>query len=638
MASVEVTDISISDLLNKLNDNLYVTPKFQREFVWSENDVVKLATSVIEQKPVGMITLWRQEAKSPLPIEGISVDDKINNEPTKVVFTSRAERQPWFNIILDGKQRSTAFAMAFGWLRASNGNYRYSGRYFLDVKEDSTSNQIKYIKKSEIASKQLDGAEQYVKHGLFPLELDKDSKFAASMNTWIRYLTLINNKDLYGENFPGSEEVKVRALRLNAAYQGIIETRIAVYTVPESTSLSEICEIFDTLNQTGTKVSTLDLIHSWVYSDTSEFTHDSAVLVRDGIESIGELTGAEEWLVHPRLDVAAQMLACIQVGLAKPDPIRKMAGETDRKIDSIKAKDLLALSSDTWKGFFKNEDYVAKFLKEFQLCVANGRFSRNQCPYPGVAAIYIALRWHLEFENTKDRHWGLSHLNLLFKAFFWRNTFSRRYDQGSMTRTTRDITELKNILNLFQKGQSESDWAVIAHEKLENLSGMLKLSDLRQEIDLFCRNEENYRGALQQALNLLLYTRARRDFINPEISIKNLESTPQLHHIIPKKWWVKNYTETGLELDEANKWKDSIANLIPLSAGTNKRWGELSPATAFKDLEIGKKSKQIEMLRQYFVDEKAQKLLENGIKSIPDFLNYRSKLIADTFKLFIELR
>src|ERR1035438_10360699 len=85
----------------------------------------------------------------------------------------------------------------------------------------------------------------------------------------MRYLQALKNASNYPQTkLPSERELDRRDQVLKSAFQGLVGTKLAVYVVPETYHLSEICEIFETLNTTGTKVSTVDLIHSRLYADT----------------------------------------------------------------------------------------------------------------------------------------------------------------------------------------------------------------------------------------------------------------------------------------------------------------------------------------------------------------------------------
>lgn len=86
-------------------------------------------------------------------------------------FGEKDDRPGRYYAILDGKQRSTAIAMVFGGLRASNGKRKYSGSYFLNAKYHDVQDRIVYLSKKEVEQKSLNSTAAYVQQALFPLEL-----------------------------------------------------------------------------------------------------------------------------------------------------------------------------------------------------------------------------------------------------------------------------------------------------------------------------------------------------------------------------------------------------------------------------------------------------------------------------------
>ena len=270
MAEIEVTDTTIPALLSKLSTGEWLTPEFQREFVWNTSAVIGLINSIIDAKPIGMVTLWEQENKSDLELEHISVPDwdTAKNVTGPRYYGNNEKRPGRYYAILDGKQRSTAIALAFGGLRAKSGNYKHSGRYFLNVAAADPLDRIEHIKELDVKARGLDTLATCVGQGLFPLEATEPGKI---FQQWMGYTAMIGNAENYpGGQLPSSEELSMRNDLLQTAFDGIISTKLAVYVVPKDENLASICEIFETLNTTGTKVSTVDLIHSWLYADTKE--------------------------------------------------------------------------------------------------------------------------------------------------------------------------------------------------------------------------------------------------------------------------------------------------------------------------------------------------------------------------------
>lgn len=75
MANLQVTDTTVPALIKKLQSCEWLVPNFQREFVWSNANVISLINSIIDAKPIGMLTLWEQEGISQIDLEPVSVSD-----------------------------------------------------------------------------------------------------------------------------------------------------------------------------------------------------------------------------------------------------------------------------------------------------------------------------------------------------------------------------------------------------------------------------------------------------------------------------------------------------------------------------------------------------------------------------------
>jgi hypothetical protein len=157
VGSLNVSDTNVPELIKKLKTGEWLSPLFQRDFVWSNAAVVSLVNSIIDARPVGMITLWEQEGDSALPLEPISIPDwdPSAGKTGDKFFADPASRPGRYYAILDGRQRSTALAMAFGGLRAGSGVYRTAGRFFLDVKAKEESERVVFKTEREVEKGRL---------------------------------------------------------------------------------------------------------------------------------------------------------------------------------------------------------------------------------------------------------------------------------------------------------------------------------------------------------------------------------------------------------------------------------------------------------------------------------------------------
>ena len=86
-----VSSVRIPDLLERLLIGEYQVPLFQREFVWSTSDIEQFLLSVIDSRPVGMMTIWEQLDGSGLELEHISLPDNDSNGNIQGGFKSEVQ-------------------------------------------------------------------------------------------------------------------------------------------------------------------------------------------------------------------------------------------------------------------------------------------------------------------------------------------------------------------------------------------------------------------------------------------------------------------------------------------------------------------------------------------------------------------
>lgn len=625
MSQLQVTDTTVPVLLKKLRTLEWLVPQFQRDFVWTNAAIISLVNSIIDARPVGMVTLWEQQENTPLQLEPVSVPDAISdqNKSGRRNYAETETKPGRYYAVIDGRQRSTALALVFGGLRAQSGKYRNSGAYFLDVTARDDGERVKYFTLRDIDKKKLDSLASAISQGLFPLAVEDPDTM---MGQWMKYLQLIYDSSYYPEGeFPDNEELKRRNVILSSAFSGIFNTKLAVYIVPREYTLPDICEIFSTLNTTGTIVSTVDLIHSNLFNDTVE---DSVgpLLLREKIDALGELDGAVGWSSSKsRPELIAQLVAAAYVA-AETKPAPRATGQRETKITSVKSADLLALPSSFWRKIFDESPKFANFLGGFQLAVAGGNFGMAQCPYPASAAIYVGLRWYLEFDGA-PAHWDIDKLDRLYRAFFWRNALSSRYDQGFLTQIGTDIQNMKNFLNSTKADTTEEYWRSQSNAWLDE---HVAVRPSKEDIyDLVTDGEE--RGAARRAALLLHYARAKQDVVTPDLNISLESGMMDLHHIYPKDWCKNNanaFKNLVEPIGESQEWVNSSANLMPMHRVTNNEWRKNSPATFLLEKSIDYDSRQ-DVWNWYFVDRAAYVELLAGEQGVEAFWNRRAELITE---------
>ena len=628
---LEVSAITVSDLLDRLRSREWMIPAFQRDFVWTIGQVSALVYSILERRPIGMATLWRQTDESELPLDPVSIRDR-----DKLTMLPGAERPPSTRYaVLDGRQRCTAIAIAFGGLRPTYGRLRFWGRFFLNVAEKEEAKRIEFVREAEVLKRGLGSDAGAIGQGLFPLSSSDPGE--AQISQWYRYTQAIRDASYYPDSeVPDSEELDRRNRILARSFEGLMQTKLAVNIVPASYSLPDICEIFEVLNTTGTKVSTVDLIHSWLFSETAE--DEPPILLRDWIDKLGQQSGAVGWASSTnRPELVAQMATAAYVSLeSKPEP-RTVGRGRGARVASVKSGDLLATPTLHWKNVIADESTLVGYLGDFQRCVSGGAFGWQACPYPVTASIYVGLRWHHRFDVEATHPWSIGDLDALFRAFFWRNALSSRYDQGFLTQLGTDIAQLKLLLNKRTSFGSFDEWAAWAGKRLDGFMNKA-VPDPDELRDLYSGQQT---GALQKALLLPITTKAARDLLRPEVDISFPGRTDiQLHHIFPQGWCRNNRTGAlskwlDPKVYEKN-WAGSAANLMPLSRESNLKWRAANPGAVLHQESLTYASHE-ELFSDLFITEEAFALLWSGADGIPHFWDTRADALASHLEALMKV-
>ena len=626
MADVHVDDISIGDLLQRLGTGEWQVPVFQRDFVWSTADVESLLGSIFQARPIGMVTLWEQADNSGLQLDNISLPDST---PSGVVKFERDGSTPVVrNAILDGRQRCTAIAMAFGGLRPANTQRRHAGRFFLSLLDEDLITRVKFKKPAEIVRENLESLTGALAQGFVPLELTDGDL----MGQWLGYVEKLREPEIYPDGIlPDDSTLERRREVLWNSFKGINGTKLAVYTVPAAYDLGDICEIFETLNTKGTRVSVVDLVHSWLYAASTG--DDGALLLRDWINDLGGTDGAVGWATKDsRPELTLQFVTACHVASSDPPDPRPIGGKT-KTITSVKSDDLLGTPTEWWRLLMDegNTQLLGQFCGDMQLAVAGGRFPASYAPYPASFAIYVALRWFHHHENPT---WTVGQLDSAFRAFYWQNALTTRYDQGFLTQIGADIKSFKATLNDAAELGDQNEWMELVSEKIK---GIINRPLPDRKYLLAQLTDGSVKGAIRNALRLRMRAQARQDLLDPQVDISFPSGTePELHHVFPKAWCNNNKVgDLKKRLDElkdsGRDWLGSAVNLIPLSKDSNLDWRAKRPEQILKSKSISYSNRSV-ACSAIFIDEPTfDTLLEADANTAGTFWDLRADLMADDF-------
>ena len=630
-----VSNVTISQLLQKLFRLEWQVPNFQRDFVWEMKDCAEFASSVLAGRPIGMVTVWYLDEGQQLALEPLQMQVAAANSQFAIDGSAPMRRAA----ILDGRQRSQATAMVFGGFRSGDARSALSNMFFLqtvsnaeDGDIDATRPKVVFVTLRAARERGLDTPVGAISQGYFPIDafsaqVLRRSQTPSALDHYDTMRDIAKDSATYGESGrPPEHELNRRLQVFKEAMGNLGESKFAVYEVPSRFGLGEICEIFETLNTSGTRVSTVDLIHSWLAGDTAN-RPSGGILLRQWMDEIGGYPGAGGWSVRRnRPELIVQMVAGTYLALGRdhrPEPRR--VGNVEYG-ESIRARDLLAIPTEHWSNIFEaTEDFVNCLEGMQDAVVGKGRrFSAKDCPYPSMTGIYMGLRWHHR-AREQELPYGVGDIDDLFRAFFWRNALTERYDQGMLTKFRADLVAL--LETLAWKGEmTPSAWREAASTRLENLVGEVPDEDSIAGRAL----DGSTAGAMRAALLLPMVAGARDLYTDAPLS-SGADSLEQ-HHIWPRKWCSSNRAgalKPYLKSREPSDPIASVANMMPLSKSSNLKWRADHPATAIESDRLGWETHE-ERWRRVEIDRDCFRYMTSdaGGDQIGKFLERRARSIA----------
>ncbi len=565
--NLDVSRKTISEVLSLLRKGEWQVPRFQREYVWTPSQARELLQSIFYGYPIGMVTTWAQPQNSPhTPPEPLKIGSR-----NIVEFKDGDTNPALIKLVLDGKQRLTTLAIGFGGLRSTDGRDQFSGRWFLNFCENpkESDNFIVYKKKGEVDKEGLSATSKCIADGLLPL--DKYADFS-------KITQQIYNSNYYPEgSFPDNEELEKRAENLSVYLDTFAGFQIPFAELPSKVGLEEVCEIFEVLNTTGTKVSTFDLMHNTMWGDTS-----GSFDLRDKFNTIASSSDSISLLFdESRPEFVCQTVTGMYLAAGNA---KKRNGKDF--ITSIKGGDLLATPTYFYEKVFENISLLNSFSNSFFNEILKGKFSLKELPYPASSIIYFSLRWRLEMA-TLEQDYSVSELNAFFKAFYWRNILASRYDQGFLTKFADDLNSINESLIDLVKYRGTTSWSDKAKEKLDSIFGSTYPERDLSQIQITL-SDPDLRGAIRQSIALFLNSNAKYDLVSGgelDRFSADRERKVDLHHIYPRQWCKDNSAHFGFQ--EGNgKAVNCFANLVPLSSKSNgDYWRSKSPRTAVKQLQ-----------------------------------------------------
>jgi hypothetical protein len=358
----------IDNLLSRIKSGDIRIPAFQRSFVWKQNQVIELLDSIVSNFPIGSVLLWNSV-------------EKLNHTRNIAGFLipETSEEYP-VNYILDGQQRISSIYAVF-------------------------SNDIEQDKSYQKYNPNID---------IFEIYYDfKDKKFISKSEVEEETDYIIHLR-----NFLDVTSLFGKLTQLNPSYHGdaqqlcskFLNYQLPVVTIKNRTK-EEVGIIFERINNTGTRLGTLDLMTAWTWTNDFHLHEKTTELFEDLDEKgFGNLSQ----------NILLQAIS----GFLQDDT-------TTKAVLNLKAENI----RDNWEDFCEALRKAIDFVSTELMC-KNIDFLPYQQQLVGLTKFFSYKGIPTTDEFSAMKRW------------FWRTSFSNRYSSGTTTeKMNYDIDVINSIRN-----------------------------------------------------------------------------------------------------------------------------------------------------------------------------------------------
>jgi len=533
-------------------------PNFQRDFVWTREEVADLMRSIIRGYFIGSLLLLRCDKENP---------------PFAPIFLRGAK--PAFRdarpelLVLDGQQRlsSLMYALTAPDLSLKDSSQR---RWFflnLDLLLSEPDNDEIIFDRAKRELRGLDTPGAQYKQRILPCtELLTQQSFYAwrdGFEDWLRS----NAPDQLGQY-----RSEWRAVWTNAAtaFQTFEAPLVELPRVDESDgeSIGRVCAIFEKLNSTGVDLSVYDLLTARLYR--------SGIRLHDLWEAACR--------THPRLRAWSK-------GKADEHKFGVLVLRTLALLRGLdpKPRILIDLSPANFEADWRRAAAAIERALEITELVGPdgfGVFAEKWLPGFGIIPILAALRAEIdarklgEQERADLRHW------------YWCNVFMERYSSAVESKSRKDYLEMTRH---WFDGKPEPE----VFREAQNWIGAPGFR---------IRGSASYASAVYSGVFCLLALRHARDFRRGEdIRLQELQD----HHIFPQAYLKRHQITKRVDVN-------TIANRTLISDETNGRIKDKAPAVYLRDRSIFPSGARLDLLEPHFIDDTTLPMLLAALEELPD--------------------
>ena len=543
-------DYKIEEIISLLREDKLLIPTFQRDFVWAPENIIKLWDSMYKFYPIGSLLYWETDSylHTHRKLGGFQFP---HDEDTLKKFDE-------WKYILDGQQRATSLLVSFlGGTGRVEGHEKFDYTLYFDATKGD------FFFANELTARKNAANERF----LVRLRDVPEWDFA--------FYKEIAALDGF------TPEIEKNLQQLSKIFA---DYKVSVVRI-KGVSVSEVCVIFERINQEGKKLHPVDIIVARTYRTENPKSKQKGFYLRDNLQELKDVL-IDEGNRFQEID-DLNIIQMVALCLRKTDNTNRSGfGITPAALDNLKAEDF----EQNWHECKTAILNTIKFLCDLKV------HGPGMLPY---VYLMLTLCYYFHKNNHVDR--------TIAKQWFWRSVFG--IDNFSSSSMVYELCE--GFFTKLEKGTPETiPPLVISKTRL-------------------IQANYNYRNVLSRAVLAFLANQNPIDFSDLEANVLDntyllLTHAPNLHHIYPLNF-LKNVDGLPSDADP-----NSLMNICFLRAQTNIRIRDKNPLAYFKEFKAKGGFDQIlqsHLIPKEFIEKDAFQPADYR-----DFLKTRAQKFAERLK------
>jgi hypothetical protein len=519
MESFDSTKISLYELLKSVDKGKIQLPDFQRGWVWDDNRIKGILSSVGKSFPIGAIMLLETGNETvrfkTKPVEGVKNANGI---------------KPEF-LLLDGQQRITSLYEAIitnEVVKTRNDKgFEIARWYYIDMVKAMDSSLD--LEESIISLNEKKQITANIGRDIV-LDLSKDE---FEFQNLMYPVCMLDEYDEWRTKFSEYWDFDRDKIKFWNEFEKKIIKSFNNYMLPVIIMKKEnpkeaVCQVFEKVNTGGVALTVFELL-------TATFASDDFDLKQDWLD-IKALFRDYRLLCSVNNTDIIQSVTLLSTYLKRGERLKALVASDEVPAVSCKRKDMLLLTKD---DYVKTRDkVVAGYIKAAKILVENHIYHSRDIPYNTqlipLSAILAVLGDKIESIGNKNK----------LIQWYWCGVFGELYGSANETRYALDLPQVVDWI--------ENNGSLPKTIYDSNFTPS-RLHTLRT------RNSAAYKGVYA-----LMLDDNPKDWLSAtkiDLSTYFSESI-DIHHIFPVAWCEKNSVDR-------NDY-DCIINKTPLSGRTNR--------------------------------------------------------------------